>query len=298
MSNKIFLILHADDLGMGNAVNKASFLALKRGCVTSGSILIPAPWRMQVVSWWKQNTWADLGLHLCLTSEWASCRWGPVLPASEVPGLIDEEGYFWRTVEDVVSHATPEEIEREIRAQIERALKLGLNPTHLDTHMGTLYATPEFFKIWIEAAKDFNIPPMLVSPESEIAKFRLQNQPEATRAILDQMKAIPEECAFPILDELVMDVEPVGLFPRGIAYKEIIEGLEPGVTQIIVHLAHNYPEMEAMHALWSLKRQNDFAIFADPYINELRKKRGVCLIGWRDFRGMQVERILQEARLL
>jgi len=197
--------------------------------------------------------------------------------------LIDEQGYLWRDVEQVVRHATPEEVETEIRAQVERALGLGLAPTHLDTHMGTLYATPEFFGAWIRVAEEFDIPPILVSPECQIAQYRLKTQPQTVTPIVAEMKTL--SARLPVLDELVMDVDPVELEPRRQAYRQIICSLKPGVTQIIVHFACDYPEMKAMHPLWARKRVNDYRIFSSPDMERLIEEQEISLIGWRGFAG-------------
>jgi len=275
------LIIHADDAGMGNAVDEAIFEALMRGYATCASILVPAPWLMQVVKRWRGHPELDLGLHLCLTSEWDEYRWGPVASPAEVPGLVDDEGYLWRSVEQVVAHAALEEVEREIRAQVQRALVLGLTPTHLDTHMGTLYATPQFFGAWMRVAEEFNIPPMLVSPESQVAQYMLKTQALALAPILAKLNTLPAR--FPVLDELVMDVDPVELEPRMEAFSEVIRNLKPGVTQIIVHFSCDYPEMSAMDALWARKRVNDYRIFSSPEMEGLVEAQGVRLIGWRGF---------------
>ena len=91
------------------------------------------------VEWVKNVPQADIGVHLTLTSEWNTWRWTSLSKPDEVPGLIDPEGKMWRSVREVVMNATPREVDTEIRAQIDRMISLGLKPTHIDTHMGTLY---------------------------------------------------------------------------------------------------------------------------------------------------------------
>jgi predicted glycoside hydrolase/deacetylase ChbG (UPF0249 family) len=275
------LIIHADDAGMGNAVDEAIFDALIRGYATCASILVPAPWLMQVVKRWREHPELDLGLHLCLISEWEGCRWGPVSSPAEVPGLVDDEGYLWRSVKQVVAHATAQEVEIELRAQVQRALGLGLTPTHLDTHTSVLYARPQFFGAWMRVAEESNIPPMLVSPQSQVAQYMLKTQAQAMAPILAKLNTLPAR--FPVLDELVMDVEPVEFEPRRDAFSEVIRNLRPGVTQIIVHFSCDYPEMRAMDSLWARKRVNDYRIFSSPEMKGLIEAQGVRLIGWREF---------------
>ena len=122
------LIIHADDLAVAHSVNVASFDALERGAVTSASIMVPTPWLTEVAAFARTHPNADLGLHLTITSEWETYRWGSVAPSSSVPSLLDSTGTFPKNVQPVVARAKPEEIERELRAQVERALALGIRP--------------------------------------------------------------------------------------------------------------------------------------------------------------------------
>lgn len=156
-------------------------------------------------------------------------------------------------------------------------------PTHLDTHTSVLYATPQFFGAWMRVAEEFNIPPMLVSPESQVAQERLKTQAEAMAPILAKVNAL--SASFPVLNELVLDVNPVELEPRREAFREVIRNLRPGVTQIIVHFSCDYPEMRAMDSLWAKKRVNDYWIFSSPDMETLIEEQGISLIGWRELTG-------------
>src|SRR6266513_1136037 len=122
------LILHADDLGFSHSADAASFDALDRGAISSASIMIPTPWITEVAAYAKAHPNADLGLHLTLTSEWETYRWGSVAPADQVPSLLDSSGTFAKLEKLVGARAKPAEAEREIRAQVERALALGIHP--------------------------------------------------------------------------------------------------------------------------------------------------------------------------
>ncbi len=274
------LIIHADDVGMCHSVNEATMEALEKGIVTSGSIMVPCPWFLEIAEYCREHPEADLGVHLTLNSEWKHYRWRPVSSVGKVPGLIDAEGYLWHSAEDVVKHATPEEVETEIRAQVQRAIDFGIRPTHIDTHMGTVYATPEFFRSYCKVAREFDIPPMLVSPESEIAQQRLKSDP-AMAPYFEAFSMLASE--FPTLDELATGVESVELERRREEYKEVIRNLKPGVNQMILHLGLDRPEMHAITSSW-LARYNDFRIFTDPEMKQFIEEQGVKLIGWRDLR--------------
>jgi len=273
------LIIHVDDVGMCHAANEATIKALEKGIVTCGSIMVPCPWFLEIAEYCREHPQADLGIHVTLTSEWSHYRWYPVSSIDKVPGLVDEEGYLWRSVEDVVKHATPEEVETEIRAQVQRAIDFGIKPTHIDTHMGTVYASPEFFKAYCQVAREFGIPPMIISPESEVARQRMKSDP-AMAPFFEMFKTLAS--GFPMLDNLATGVESAELERRREEYKEIIRNLKPGVTQIIVHLGLDHPEIHAITSSW-LARYNDFRIFTDPEMKQFIEEQGVKLIGWRDW---------------
>src|SRR5512132_1079929 len=137
------LILHADDLGFAHSIDVASFDALDKGAISSASIMVPTPWITEVAAYAKAHPNADLGIHLTLTSEWQTYRWGSVESKDKVPSLLDSTGTFPSEERLVAATAKPVEVEREIRAQINRALALGIRPTHLDSHMGVLFTTPD-----------------------------------------------------------------------------------------------------------------------------------------------------------
>jgi predicted glycoside hydrolase/deacetylase ChbG (UPF0249 family) len=139
------VILHADDMGVAHSENRASFDALNSGAVNSGSIMMPTPWVTEVAEYAKAHPNADLGLHLVLNSEWQTYRWGGLAPRDEVPSLYSSDWTFPRSTDTVATRAKQDEVEKELRAQVERAYAIGLRPTHLDSHMGALYQTPELF---------------------------------------------------------------------------------------------------------------------------------------------------------
>jgi hypothetical protein len=138
------LILNADDLALSHSEDVASFAALDQKLITSATVMVPCPWFTEVAAYAKAHPEADLGLHLTLTAEWETYRWGPIASRALVPNLIGPDGNFYASTEEVAKHAKLDEVETEIRAQIERAKGMGLEPTHLDAHMHALYVTPEF----------------------------------------------------------------------------------------------------------------------------------------------------------
>src|SRR5438067_12165301 len=152
------LIVHADDLGAAHSINSASIKALESGLVSSASIMMPCPWLPEIAAYARAHPEADLGLHLTLTSEWSLYRWGPVLGKERVPSLLDSSGYLYPLENEAAAHMDIKEVEAEIRAQIARARALGIQPTHLDSHMGTLYQSKALFEMFLRVARSQKLP--------------------------------------------------------------------------------------------------------------------------------------------
>src|SRR3954469_23249625 len=155
------LIIHADDLAVAHSEDAASFDALEKHAATSASIMIPCPWLTEVAEYAKAHPDADLGLHLTLTSEWKTYRWGPVASKDRAPTLYGPGGYLYPTEDVAAAHIDVREAEAEIRAQIERARSFGIRPTHLDSHMRTLYTTRPLFEMLLRVAREERLPVMV-----------------------------------------------------------------------------------------------------------------------------------------
>lgn len=271
------LMVHADDIGMSHSVNVATIEAFKKGMVTSGSIMVPCPWFPEIADYARQHPELDLGLHLTLTSEWKYLRWRPVASPEKVKGLLDPEGFMWRSERDTAKNATPQEIETEIRAQIERALAFGIKPTHLDTHMGTLYTRKDFFDVYTKLGKEYGIPVMVMRPTLEAIQYgKLTGSPIGE----DVLKKI-EADGFAMLDYLNTGVQGKTPAERKEAYKNFLRNLKPGVTMLIVHLGMDDAELKATTGSWQ-QRYGDFLAFTDPEIEALIKELGIKLTTWRE----------------
>jgi len=160
---KKVLILHADDAGMSPEANEAIIEILSNGHIQSAAVMAPCPGFEDFINWAKANPGVDVGMHLTHTSEWKTYRWGPVSDPGKIPGLIDPDGKFWHEVPGVVQHASAEEVEIETRAQIEAAIALGWNPTHMDTHMGTLYGSQDYVAVFTKVAEEYGIPANIIN---------------------------------------------------------------------------------------------------------------------------------------
>lgn len=264
------LILHADDLAVAHSVNRASFAALDAKAVSSASVMVPCPWLTEVADYARQHPDADLGLHLTLTSEWKTYRWGPVAPKDQVPSLLDPNGYFWPDTPPAAAHAKPEEVEREIRAQVELAKRLGIEPTHLDSHMGALFARPEFFAVFVKVAHDYGLPFLAV----RIADER--------RKLLDMLSEKDI-----VLDELLMATRLPGESWMDF-YKHLLKSVKPGLSELIVHLGYDDAELQAVTLdhpdFGSAWRQRDFDVVTSPQFKNALEENHIILIGWKDLK--------------
>ena len=264
------LIVHADDLGMAHSVNAATIKAFESGLVTSGSIMVPCPWLSEIAAYARTNPRADLGLHLTLTSEWTSFRWGPVMSKDRVSSLLDKDGYFYLLETEAASHADPKEVELEIIAQIERARALGIQPTHLDSHMGTLYQNKALFEVFLRVARSQKLP-------VRVAKTWF-TQTDFLPSILS-----PND----VYIDRILDITP-SVAPNDWAkfYSDVISKLEPGVTEVVIHLAYDDAEMRGAtfdHPNWGAAwRQRDFEFFTSDAFRKLLQENQIKLITWRE----------------
>ena len=263
------LIVHADDFGMARSVNAATIAALQSGLVTSASIMVPTPHFDEAAAWARQNPGADLGIHLTLTSEWKTYRWGAVLPKQTVPTLYDEAGFLYPSEATAAARASVAEVEKEVRAQIDRAIAAGIRPTHLDTHMRTLHQNADLFDVLLRVSRDYRIPAAI--PKSFLSRPDFAALIRPTDVVIDRFETIGP-----------------GVPPEGWAefYADIVRELEPGITELIVHVARDDEEMRSIavdHPGWgSAWRQRDFDYLTSDAFRRVLAENGVRLTTWRE----------------
>jgi chitin disaccharide deacetylase len=263
------LIIHADDLAVAHSEDVASFDALDQNAATSASIMIPCPWLGEVADYAKANPNADLGLHLTLTSEWKTYRWGPVESKDKVPSLLDPSGYLWPDTPQAIHAVKADEVERELRAQIERAYAMGIHPTHLDSHMAALFSRPDLFAVYVKVAHEYKLP---------FLAFLAPNAPSEITSVLSPNDVILDSVL--IADPSVLPSDWKNF------YANAIRNLKPGVTELIVHLGHDNDELQAVMvdhtdygAAW---RQRDYDVITSPEFKKLLAENHVILIRWKD----------------
>ncbi|MGH9136677.1 MAG: polysaccharide deacetylase family protein [Acidimicrobiales bacterium] len=258
------LIINCDDLGSCHAANLGCYEAMRAGLATSASLMVPCPWAREAAARYRGE---DVGVHLTLNAEWDLYRWGPITRA---PSLLDGDGGFPRTVDDVSEHADLDEVRRECRAQIERAILWGFDVSHLDSHLATMQLRPEFFDIYLELAVDFDLPIRLSGPSTE-------------RAIGFPFRRLAAEEGVVFTDELV-----VGRGPGSRRTLErLVHDLQPGVTEVRVHPAVDTPELRAFALDWAARIDDHELVTRDSTLRVMLERAGVHLIGYRELRELQ-----------
>jgi predicted glycoside hydrolase/deacetylase ChbG (UPF0249 family) len=271
------LIIHADDMGLSHSVNTACIEAFDNKAITSGSIMMPCPWALEMSTYVKDHPGLDVGIHLTLTAEWNLYKWGGLTSSDQISSLLDKNGYFYSTVEALGQVAKGEEAAKELRVQIDRAIALGVEPTHIDTHMGSVMANPELIKVYLELSDEYHLP--ILFPRSYLGML-----PPDVAKMLDSK--------IYLLDNLFM-LEPGMISGKWIdPYIKAVGEMKPGLNDIIVHLAVDNPEMQAITKghddYGSAWRQNDLDMVLSDEFKDLLKKNNIILITWRQIKDVMM----------
>ncbi|MGD2026762.1 MAG: polysaccharide deacetylase family protein [Anaerolineales bacterium] len=283
--NDCLVVIHVDDVGMCQASVAAFEDLYGFGLVSSGAVMVPCPWFLEAARLPQKIPGVDLGVHLTLTSEWESYRWGPVSTRDPASGLLDAQGFFYRTTAEVQEFGDPEAVQVELNAQMQRAVAAGIHPTHADTHMGAVVHM-KFIQAYLQLALEYQMPPMMLRLDE--AGWRAINS-EHSGAALDadaialavQMVDTLEEMGIPLLDairHLHLDSNPA---ERMRLAKEIFSALQPGVTHFIIHAAKDTPELRAIAPDWEC-RVADYHTFMQEELREHIQNIGIQVIGYRD----------------
>ncbi|HEY6430144.1 MAG TPA: polysaccharide deacetylase family protein [Acidimicrobiales bacterium] len=257
------IIINADDLGSCHSANVGVYECLATGTVTSATLMVPCPWAREASSRYRGE---DVGVHLTVNAEYELYRWGPITYA---PSLLGGDGGFPRTVEDVWDHADLDEVHRECRAQIERAILWGFDVSHLDSHMGTLQLRPEFFDVYLELALDFGLPLRMLSPNAE-------------RYLGFPARAVAAEAGAVFTDHLRL--VPGGVGTRPVLEKDL-KTLRPGVTEFYLHPAVDSAELQSLATEDWAARVDDYCIICkEDWVRQSLDEAGATLIGYRALR--------------
>jgi predicted glycoside hydrolase/deacetylase ChbG (UPF0249 family) len=276
-SGKRVVIFHADDIGMCYEANQAAQRALTQAEYRSASAMVPCPWFNEMAAWCVAHPQYDVGLHLTLTSEWKFYRWGPVAPRDQVKGLLDPLGYFYNNVASVALAAKADEVAAEIRAQLARARKLGMKPSHLDTHMGTLYARPDYTRAYLQLAMDEHLPAMVIemTPRT-IERFSKQGYP-----ITDQALKVLAAYTQPKLDDFHSLVEGKTYEEKRQKFFEQLRLFSSGLNEIIYHPSVETEGLKKITNSWQQRVWED-RLFTDPVVQRFIKENDIVVTDWKE----------------
>ena len=270
--NTKLLIIHADDAGLSHSENQATIKALQNGSVNSYSIMVPCAWFFEMATFAKNNPQFDYGIHLTLTCEWENYKFGPVLPVSEVSSLVDQNGYFYKTRADFKNNAKPEEVKKELTAQIEKALQFGLEPTHLDSHMCSVGVTPEILDIYKGLGKKYNLPVFINKQFVESVSLSDKKYNYGNTLLADNL-----------LIGHFTDFEKDEL--RN-SYVKALDNIQPGFNVFLLHPAFDNSEMQGItinHPNFGSEwRQIDFDFFTSAECESKIKENNIQLITWKE----------------
>jgi len=281
------LIISSDDAGMCPSVNLATIAALERGCVSSVSIMTCCPEFEDFAAFAVANPQYDYGVHLTLNCNLPNQPWGPVLPVTDVPSLVDAQGHFHSGPAEVKEHARLDEVERELRAQIRRAVRAGIRITHIDHHMFVLYSRPDLLDLYGRLAVEFRVP------------ARLCRKPPLRQSSQDWLAAHRrdvqrlEQAGLPLLDAIESDNYSQEPSAKRAFHLQTLRDLSMGVTELVIHCAYlDGPGTSPPHVE---RRAADTRFFLSPEARQELTRLGIQCVDWGALRqaGSSINKVNQ-----
>jgi predicted glycoside hydrolase/deacetylase ChbG (UPF0249 family) len=256
---EVKLVVRADDIGSCHAADLACIKCYREGIARSVEVMVPCPWFNEAARMLRENPGYDVGVHLTLTSEWENCKWGPV---TQTPSLVDAQGHFYPTTSQRLDFPPKtgflecgwkiEEVEKELRAQIELAKKMIPQVSHLSSHMGTPTATPQLNALVQKLAQEYKLP--IETPGAQYVRWAADSKATAEQREAALVKALEEQ--------------------------------KPGVWIIIEHPGLDTPEMQGMghKGYWEVASHRDGVTkaFTSTKVKDVIKRRGIKLVSYHD----------------
>ena len=272
------LIINSDDVGMCYASTQGSIEGLEAGIVTSVTAMMPCPWVPMFANYLKKNPDVCTGLHLTLCSEWDDYRFMPVAGKRAVPGLADEMGCLWDNNKLLGEHATADEVETEIRAQIERAETMGIKISHMDSHMWSVFSKPEFLERYVKVAIEKKIPVRIVG--GPVRGFTYNADAKFVELCAPHIEPL-WEAGLPVLDDMHAASYNWDTTDKTEQFIDAIRNLKPGVTEFVVHLTKP-DDVVGKITGGRTHLYGDYTALTNPKILEVIEEEGVILVSWTD----------------
>ena len=265
------LIIHADDLGLCESVNSATFESFKNRAISSASVMMTTDEINEVASFSNTNQNYDMGIHLTVTSEWKLHKWGGILNNEDIPSILNIKNHFYWNKRKFTKNGKLDEIRKELQAQIDLGKSMGINPSHIDSHEGALFFDPDIFKLYLDLAKENDL--LAFVPIQASVHFDENFKKPKHAIIIDQFHMLPEG----------INVSEIKDY-----YFNVIKNLQPGLSQIIVHLGKDEEELREItidHPNFDYRwRQLDFDVFNSIDFKDHLKKHNIKIINWKDLK--------------
>lgn len=272
------VVIHVDDVGMSRSSNLGAIKSMSEGVANSCSIMMPCSWVSEYFHYLQKNPGIDAGLHLTMTSEWGEYRWGPLAGKAQVPGMVDTEGCMWPSVMAVNLNASADEIETEIRAQLDRALTMGIKPTHLDSHMGTLFS-PKYLDRYIKVGIETQIPVMFPGGHLQYIGKDLP----VTREYIAMLAQKVWDAGLPVLDDVMNDSYGWKPEEKVEKYIQVFKDMQPGVTYVINHASDPTCEFDKITTSGPT-RKGDLDALCDPRVKQAIQDEKIILATMRELK--------------
>ncbi len=277
------VVVHVDDIGMSRSANAGALEAMA-ATATCGSVMVPCPAFEEIAAVARERDDLDLGVHLTLNAEYETYRWGPV--SEHASGLVSPDGGMWRTSAESVAHADESDVENELRAQIERALEAGIDVTHIDSHMGTVFDL-KFIEVYVRLAREYRLPAFIPRPSQSVIEAR--GLSGNLKRFLDLIEDA-ESDGWPIFDTFNADsleFEPGAGLEHNTAR---VRGFGPGLAYLITHCAEGGDELESITHDWR-QRDEEHRIYSDGSMERVLQEEGIHAIGMRPLRDLLRKRL-------
>lgn len=285
------IILNADDFGMCHAANTAIVDLLDAGRIDSATVMVPCSWSPEALAFAASRPDLDIGVHLVLTSEWSRYRWRPLTGTDT--SLVDAAGFFPMDVASVEQAASEEDVAVELAAQLQAALDAGVDVTHLDNHMGSVYGLVtgrDFLRPVFELAARHGLPfrlPRSMDGVGEDAALQATLDAAAAAAdasgvvIIDRLWSHP----FPLLGEGTPEEETYEQVRDG--FIALLRAVPAGVTEIYLHPMVDDEELRAAVDFSATKRGYELRLLRDPAVLQAIEDEALVRVGWRALRDVQ-----------
>jgi chitin disaccharide deacetylase len=273
------VIIHTDDIGMCQASVSAFEEMWPAGIISSGAIMVPCPWFLAAAQLASAHPEMDLGIHLTLTSEWKTCRWGPVSTRDPQSGMLDPQGYFYATTPDAQANGQPLAVQTELLEQIKRGMEAGIIPTHIDTHMGSV-ACEKFMASYVQLGTQFHLPTMMFRMDE--AGWKASGLDSETSRQAAGLVSQLEEMGLPLLDNITsMPLDNPE--HRLETAQELLSQLPAGITHFILHPSKDTPELRSITHDWDC-RVADYETFQDERLKKYINEKGIHVIGYGELK--------------